>query len=95
LADWLPQRFQIRNAEMPAQDITICEADEGLGGGLFLTGNVQSGYKLPGSAFEIASTRDPDGFQVRNARRIAVAQERAFDRAMGAKAEGLIVACNG
>ncbi len=29
---------------------------------------------------------DPDGFQVRNARRIAVAQERSFDRERGLRA---------
>ena len=42
----------IRNAGAPAQDITIYEADEELGGGFFLDGDAQHGYNLPGSIFD-------------------------------------------
>ncbi len=42
----------IRNAQAPGQDITIYEADNELGGGLFLNGSPQSGYNLPGSVFD-------------------------------------------
>jgi len=44
--------YLMRNAEVPGRDITIYEADEGLGGGLFLTGDAHSGYNLPGSVFD-------------------------------------------
>ena len=37
----------IRNADMSGPDITIYEADEKLGGGFFLAGDVKSGYNLP------------------------------------------------
>jgi len=42
----------IRNAELSGQEITIYEADEDLGGGLFLQGDPQRGYNLPGSVFD-------------------------------------------
>jgi oleate hydratase len=42
----------IRNAQTPGQDITVYEAGEDLGGGLFLEGNAQAGYNLPGSVFD-------------------------------------------
>jgi oleate hydratase len=42
----------IRNAQLSGQDITIYEADEDLGGGLFLQGDPQRGYNLPGSVFD-------------------------------------------
>jgi oleate hydratase len=42
----------IRNAGIPGQDIAIYEADEQLGGGLFLTGSADKGYSLPGSVFD-------------------------------------------
>lgn len=63
--------YLIRNAGVPGQDITIYEADEGMGGGLFLSGSAESGYNLPGSVFDgefrctfdllgaIPSTSDP------------------------------------
>jgi oleate hydratase len=42
----------IRNANMSGPDITIYEAENKLGGGLFLTGTATSGYNLPGSVFD-------------------------------------------
>lgn len=42
----------IRNAGVSGADITIYEADEGLGGGFFLGGNAETGYNLPGSVFD-------------------------------------------
>lgn len=42
----------IRNAEMSGHDITIYEADEEPGGGLFLQGSLQTGFNLPGSVFD-------------------------------------------
>jgi oleate hydratase len=63
--------YLIRNAGMPGQDITIYEAAERAGGGLFLSGSAESGYSLPGSVFDaefrctfdllhaIPSTSDP------------------------------------
>jgi oleate hydratase len=44
--------YLIRNARVSGQDITIYEADERMGGGLFLTGSAESGYNLPGSVFD-------------------------------------------
>jgi oleate hydratase len=44
--------YLIRNAGVPGQDITIYEADERMGGGVFLRGNAESGYSLPGSVFD-------------------------------------------
>lgn len=44
--------YLIRNAAVPARDITIHEAGPSLGGGLFLTGDAQAGYNLPGSVFD-------------------------------------------
>jgi oleate hydratase len=42
----------IRNADVSGADITIYEADEGLGGGFFLGGTAARGYNLPGSVFD-------------------------------------------
>jgi oleate hydratase len=42
----------IRNAGMSGQDITIYEADERMGGGLFLGGSPATGYNVPGSVFD-------------------------------------------
>lgn len=42
----------IKNANVPGQDITIYEADGGLGGGYFLDGSLANGYNLPGSVFD-------------------------------------------
>jgi oleate hydratase len=42
----------IRNAGVAGADITIYEADEGLGGGFFLGGSAKRGYNLPGSVFD-------------------------------------------
>jgi oleate hydratase len=44
--------YLIRNAEVPARDITIYEADEDLGGGFFLSGGAAGGYNMPGSVFD-------------------------------------------
>jgi oleate hydratase len=44
--------YLIRNAGLSGQDITIYEASEDLGGGLFLEGNAERGYNLPGSIFD-------------------------------------------
>jgi oleate hydratase len=44
--------YLIRNAGVPGQDITVYEADERMGGGLFLGGSAQSGYNVPGSVFD-------------------------------------------
>ncbi|MBL6651905.1 MAG: oleate hydratase [Reyranella sp.] len=44
--------YLIRNAGMPGQDITVYEASERMGGGLFLTGSAAAGYNLPGSVFD-------------------------------------------
>lgn len=44
--------YLIRNAGLNGPDITIYEAAETLGGGLFLQGSAQSGYNLPGSVFD-------------------------------------------
>jgi oleate hydratase len=42
----------IRNANVPGPDITIYEAADKLGGGLFLDGDAEHGYNLPGSIFD-------------------------------------------
>src|SRR5215472_10817660 len=42
----------IRNAGVSGADVTIYEADERLGGGFFLGGSAETGYKLPGSVFD-------------------------------------------
>ena len=52
LADWRRPRFSSGTRGCPAQDITIYEADERLGGGFFLGGSAESGYNLPGSVFD-------------------------------------------
>ncbi len=44
--------FLIRNADVPGDDITIYEAGRQIGGGLFLTGDAQTGYNMPGSVFD-------------------------------------------
>ena len=44
--------YLIRNAGVSGQDITIYEADERMGGGLFLGGNAETGYNLPASIFD-------------------------------------------
>ncbi len=44
--------YLIRNAGMVGQGITIYEADERMGGGLFMSGDAKSGYNLPGSVFD-------------------------------------------
>jgi oleate hydratase len=44
--------YLIRNTGFPGQDITIYEAEERLGGGLFLGGSAQTGYNVPGSVFD-------------------------------------------
>jgi oleate hydratase len=44
--------YLIRNAGVSGQDITIYEADERMGGGLFLGGSAESGYNVPGSVFD-------------------------------------------
>jgi oleate hydratase len=44
--------YLIRNAGVSGQDITIYEADERMGGGLFLGGRAERGYNLPGSVFD-------------------------------------------
>ena len=44
--------YLIRNAGVSASDITVYEADARMGGGLFLSGDAQSGYNLPGSVFD-------------------------------------------
>jgi oleate hydratase len=44
--------YLIRNAGVSAEDITIYEADERMGGGFFLDGSAESGYNLPGSVFD-------------------------------------------
>jgi hypothetical protein len=44
--------YLIRNAGVSGQDITVYEADERMGGGLFLGGSAESGYNVPGSVFD-------------------------------------------
>ena len=44
--------YLIRNTGVSGQDITIYEADERMGGGLFLGGGPDTGYNLPGSVFD-------------------------------------------
>ena len=44
--------YLIRNAGVSGQDITIYEADERMGGGLFLGGSAETGYNMPGSVFD-------------------------------------------
>ena len=45
--------YLVRNAGVPAHDITIYEAAERMGGGFFLGGSVESGYSLwPSSIFD-------------------------------------------
>src|SRR5215471_808244 len=44
--------YLIQNAGLSGQDITIYEADERMGGGLFLGGSAETGYNLPGSVFD-------------------------------------------
>jgi oleate hydratase len=44
--------YLIRNAQVPGHDITIYDADERLGGGLFLSGSAATGYNMPGSVFD-------------------------------------------
>src|SRR5262245_43778846 len=44
--------YLIRDAGVSGQDITIYEAEEQTGGGLFLGGSAESGYNLPGSVFD-------------------------------------------
>src|SRR5215813_2125012 len=44
--------YLIRNAGLSGQDITIYEANERRGGGLFLGGRAETGYNLPGSVFD-------------------------------------------
>ena len=63
--------YCIRNAGLPGEDVTVYEAAEEIGGGLFLHGGPRSGYSLPGSIFDkefrcafdllaaIPSARDP------------------------------------
>ena len=42
----------VRNAGLPGRDITIYEAGDELGGGLYLQGTAQTGYNLPGAIFD-------------------------------------------
>src|SRR5215471_17949884 len=44
--------YLIRNTGFPGQDITIYEAEERMGGGLFLGGSAEAGYNVPGSVFD-------------------------------------------
>lgn len=44
--------YLIRNAGVSGQAITVYEADERMGGGLFLGGSAETGYNLPGSVFD-------------------------------------------
>jgi oleate hydratase len=44
--------FLIRNAGVSGQDITIYDADERMGGGLFLGGSAETGYNMPASVFD-------------------------------------------
>jgi oleate hydratase len=44
--------YLIRNAGVSGQDITIYEAGEQMGGGLFLGGSAETGYNLPASVFD-------------------------------------------
>ena len=44
--------YLIRNAGVSGQDITIYEADERMGGRLFLRGSAETGYNLPASVFD-------------------------------------------
>jgi oleate hydratase len=42
----------IRSARVPGGDITIYEASDRMGGGIFLSGSADTGYNLPGSIFD-------------------------------------------
>src|SRR5262249_33822404 len=42
----------IRNAGVPGEEVTIYEADEQVGGGVFLGGSAERGYNLPGSVVD-------------------------------------------
>jgi oleate hydratase len=44
--------YLIRNAGVSGQDITVYEADERMGGGLFLGGSAETGYNMPASVFD-------------------------------------------
>src|SRR5215469_11408878 len=44
--------YLIRNAGVSGQDITIYDADERMGGGLFLGGSAETGYNMPASVFD-------------------------------------------
>jgi oleate hydratase len=44
--------YLIRNTGVSGQDITIYEADERMGGGLFLGGSAETGYNMPASVFD-------------------------------------------